>query len=497
MRLLPFLATFCTVALADHDPNWTEAEVQSFLKGFGESAKWSHIADVFAENKLDGSDLKHLNSRILMEMGISEIHSLSLLEKIGNRVSNNAEAKTAPRRNSQQRSLLDNDFSSAAQNQCLQTNVQECVTVCDAMSLEMDTWYQGFAPCPEGATRSQTGYPGDHQCECGDAYTTEVPIEYNTETRQFEGLCELIPACPEEVGGIGNIAADYLPFEDRQLGAIYQADCGFGSYGNPTIECVWDQDPLVPPYWDTPSEDCGYCNDVPGCHFTALNCSTEEDHYCHEPETNCEENSYPDPETGSCGWENFYSEMLTEEEKTWLYDTLLPYAGEGHWKLVYQIGRDEEIFAQTQRDGITVADWHAKVDGDYKTVVLGQINASYGAYIIGGYSSMDWGQGGYGTSDYAGLISMRYSGNMWFESSGSYNMYGYSEYGPTWGGGHDMAWTTSGSSYSMLDASGAYCNPYSYSGKGWSSSYCGGYSGWNFDIIETWKFCPAGEQCDF
>jgi len=139
---------------------------------------------------------------------------------------------------------------------------------------------------------------------------------------------------------------------------------------------------------------------------------------------------------------------------------------------------------QGSKDGFDGTTFHNKCDNKGPTITV----VKSGQYIFGGYNNDNWTQSGSYTTSGAWLYSLQNPSNNPIKlnmTSSNYGAYGYSNYGPTWGGGHDLHISNS------MRSSGCYSNPYSYSiASGYSGSYAnttlaGSY---NFivDEIEVW-----------
>ena len=168
------------------------------------------------------------------------------------------------------------------------------------------------------------------------------------------------------------------------------------------------------------------------------------------------------------------SELLTSEQKETLRGWL---PAKTNTKLLYRGGRD----------GMNAGAFHNKVNGNGSTITI--LKNSNG-HTIGGYTSLDWGvnQGNYLRDDSAFLFSLdrnqKYSPSIYPQ----YTIYNGQQYGPTFGGGHDLmifGWSYDGSK-------DCYHNPHSYSyngGKLTNSVQDGGHYNNMFKVtsIETWQ----------
>ena len=120
-------------------------------------------------------------------------------------------------------------------------------------------------------------------------------------------------------------------------------------------------------------------------------------------------------------------ELLQKEYK----DQLVKWIGKpSHFRLLYKISRD----------GCSVQTFHQKCDGQGPTVtVLYNTNNT----IYGGYLSQSWNSNSAYINDISAfLFRLQYNGSsnpLKFAVSNAANAgYGHSNYGPTFGGGHDI-----------------------------------------------------------
>ena len=137
------------------------------------------------------------------------------------------------------------------------------------------------------------------------------------------------------------------------------------------------------------------------------------------------------------------------------------------------------------------ATFHSKCDGVGPTITIMKLSTGK---IIGGYSDLSWASSGNNVaSSNAYLFSITNDWQMTMISPGySWALYHNSDYGPTWGGGHDLhveSDMNSGScmayySYGFLQRTLSGCGT-SYSST-CAIDFCGSYNAWTIDELEVW-----------
>ena len=173
------------------------------------------------------------------------------------------------------------------------------------------------------------------------------------------------------------------------------------------------------------------------------------------------------------------SELLTKEQKETLKSWL---PAKTNTKLLYRGGRD----------GMNASAFHNKVNGYGSNITILKNNKGQ---LIGGYTSLDWGvnQGSYHRDDSAFLFSLdrnqKYSPN----NAPAAAIYNGQQYGPTFGGGHDLmifGWTYNNS------GNDCYHQPSSYTY--WGSKFIdtihegNNYAGmFRVSSIETWQIVTS------
>ena len=170
------------------------------------------------------------------------------------------------------------------------------------------------------------------------------------------------------------------------------------------------------------------------------------------------------------------SELLTKEQKETLRGWL---PAKTNTKLLYRGGRD----------GMNAGAFHNKVNGNGSNITI--LKNSFG-HTIGGYTSLDWGvnQGNWLRDDSAFLFSLdkneKYSPSIYPQ----YTIYNGQQYGPTFGGGHDLmifGWNYQGND--------CYHYPHSYNGGQFTKTAHEGGSYWQgmFTVksIETWQILSS------
>lgn len=95
----------------------------------------------------------------------------------------------------------------------------------------------------------------------------------------------------------------------------------------------------------------------------------------------------------------------------------------------------------TRADGDTLSDFHASVNGKGRTISVFRVNVNGTIHDIGGYNPLSWeSSGGYhltGSNEYDAFI-FDLTFNKIVHQSNQYQTYNWGNYGPTFGGGHDL-----------------------------------------------------------
>jgi hypothetical protein len=131
------------------------------------------------------------------------------------------------------------------------------------------------------------------------------------------------------------------------------------------------------------------------------------------------------------------------------------------------------IFTKTTGDGQDSYDFHAAADGQGRTFVVMEVLTTYGnSYqIIGGYNPQSWDNSGsyhYTSTDAertaflfnltTATLQAQQLNSSPSASAGPYQTFNRLDYGPTFGGGHDI--------YSDTTLSAGYAQQYTYGGPG-------------------------------
>jgi hypothetical protein len=139
------------------------------------------------------------------------------------------------------------------------------------------------------------------------------------------------------------------------------------------------------------------------------------------------------------------------------------------------------------RDGFSAANFHTKCDGHSNTLTI--VKAHGTSYIFGGFASINWDSSGQYKSDpNAFLFSLTNKDNQSSKIKPidtMHSIYCGSEYGPTFGGGHDFHVfdnaNVKAGSYSNLGHS--YQHPQPSQGQ----SYLAGSAQFELNEIEVYK----------
>ena len=93
------------------------------------------------------------------------------------------------------------------------------------------------------------------------------------------------------------------------------------------------------------------------------------------------------------------------------------------------------LLFRASRDGYGYSNFHSKCDGKVNTLILVETT---NRRRFGGYTECQWDQNNsYKTGPYSFIFSFD-NKKIYYSKNGSNSIYGYSSYGPTFGGGHDF-----------------------------------------------------------
>lgn len=142
----------------------------------------------------------------------------------------------------------------------------------------------------------------------------------------------------------------------------------------------------------------------------------------------------------------------------------------------------------TKSYGDTSYVWHGAVDNQGPTFTVIQLS---NGNIIGGYNALSWASSGGYTFDTAGAANFLFnlSNNTKYQNGGvgsaGYYTFNRGDYGPTFGGGHDLYInSTLTSGYTNLGW--AYqCGAGSYGSSTCRNQFAGSYNGWIITGLET------------
>ena len=156
---------------------------------------------------------------------------------------------------------------------------------------------------------------------------------------------------------------------------------------------------------------------------------------------------------------------------------------------------EAKLIYRASRDGFSASSFHLKCDNYSNTVTIIKTTSNS---VFGGFTSAKWTSfGGFTSDSNAFIFSLRRSGNSNKERLNvtypNYAIYGYSPYGPTFGGGHDIF---------VIDSSNTNGNSYSNFGHGYqlpknitygsteAKSYLAGSYNWKTTEIEVYQLTP-------
>ena len=166
----------------------------------------------------------------------------------------------------------------------------------------------------------------------------------------------------------------------------------------------------------------------------------------------------------------FKNSTILTNEQSLLLCNLTNIPSNKVWPLLYQ----------ASRDGFKVSNFHSKVDGIQGTLT---IIKTVDSFIFGGYTQVEWNYTRYyGYDDSSFIFSLNNSYNKPVKMNvkpNFYSIYTSSNYGPTFGNGHDFFI----SDQSNLIAS-SYSNIYSYELPNFASSTSLLAGSYNFKTFE-------------
>ena len=167
-------------------------------------------------------------------------------------------------------------------------------------------------------------------------------------------------------------------------------------------------------------------------------------------------------------------------------DTL---TGAGHAQLSEWLGEDvnlTRIFAKGI-DGSTSQDWHAYVDGQGATFTVFEVFNGSERRVVGGYNPYSWGDNSsFNTNskdnNHSFLFNLTTSQS--YELLNGYGAYSQSNYGVTFGGGHDLKVDNG--------LNGGYANiGHSYSYGDSRYEFIGSYNSWTIGAYETFTLSDS------
>jgi hypothetical protein len=130
------------------------------------------------------------------------------------------------------------------------------------------------------------------------------------------------------------------------------------------------------------------------------------------------------------------------------------------------------LLYRATRDGFEAQAFHTRCDGKPNTITIIKNNLNY---VFGGFASSAWNSSGrYIHDENAFLFSLRRNGvsskDKFMTKNPVYSLYGKSDYGPTFGGGHDIH---------ICHQSNVCHGQYSFFGEIWPSGDANFYLGGN------------------
>ena len=109
------------------------------------------------------------------------------------------------------------------------------------------------------------------------------------------------------------------------------------------------------------------------------------------------------------------------------------------------------LLFRATKDGFRASNFHSKCDGKSNTVTL--VEATNGRRF-GGFTDAQWDQTGNYKTGSNGFIFSLDNNEIYYNKNNSYNIYGGSDRGPAFGGGHDLYISDSCNSSNCADNSG-------------------------------------------
>jgi hypothetical protein len=157
---------------------------------------------------------------------------------------------------------------------------------------------------------------------------------------------------------------------------------------------------------------------------------------------------------------------------------------------------DGNLLYRASRDGFTASAFHSNCDGKANTVTIIKTNSNY---VFGGYTTAKWAtnDNDYISDSSAFLFSLRRNGTSNNHKlqiiDEEYAIYGCPDYGPTFGGGHDIQIQDRSDiqvgSYSKLGNCYQYPTGYSYGTENNKCFLSGTVDGWLTTEIEVYQLC--------
>lgn len=151
------------------------------------------------------------------------------------------------------------------------------------------------------------------------------------------------------------------------------------------------------------------------------------------------------------------------------------------------VGSPDKVWTLCYRrstHGAAASTFHSLCNFKGPTVTVANLNTGR---KIGGYAPISWQSANtYTGNSSAFLFSLtnNFRHSCGGQSGCAYFLYDGSNYGPTWGGGHDW--------YVASDMTTGYCNLGHYyacrvgSGATCHNDFCGAYNGWAITELEVW-----------
>ena len=153
---------------------------------------------------------------------------------------------------------------------------------------------------------------------------------------------------------------------------------------------------------------------------------------------------------------------------------------------------NSDLLYRATADGFEAKSFHAKCDGKANTITIIKTN---GNYVFGGYTAAEWTiidyYGTYIADSKAFIFSLRRNGiscnHKLMVKTANHAIYGYLDYEPTFGGGHDIY--IKDQSNTNIGSITNLSNSYDYPPEnGDSNSFlAGSYNGWLTTEIEVYQ----------